>query len=175
MTDKVLQNVITPAAVDGAYNFGLTANRNQILDVQVFNNTTGDLIDPEFYSVVIEDLAPILRIQAGSYINVGNSLTITTIEGGTIFVNGEQINFGSVDLANNTLGNLQRGANGTAKQYLIPEYTTVYGLLSNNRLRDTYYYQTWNPIPGIYNVTEGDPLQIADTVPALFLRSDADE
>ena len=175
VTDQIVQNVTTSSAIDGTYNFGLTANRNLILAVQVYNNSTGDFIDQEFYSVVLEDLAPILKIQAGSYINVGDELIITTIEGGTILVNGEQINFGSVNLTNNTLGNLQRGANGTAKQFLIPEYTTVYGLLSANKLRDTYYNQTWNPIPGIYNPILGDPLQIAITEPALFLQSDTDE
>jgi hypothetical protein len=173
VTDQIIQNETTPAAVDGSYNFGLTANRTLILAVQVLNNSTGDFIDSEYYSVVIEDLAPILKIQAGSYINVGDSLTITTIEGGTIFVNGEQINFGSVDLVNNTLGDLQRGANGTAKQFLIPEYTTVYGLLSENRLRDTYYNQTWNSY--VYNTTLGDPLQISLTDAALFLRSDVEQ
>lgn len=173
VTDQIIQNETTPTAVDGSYNFGLTANRNLILAVQVLNNTTGDLIDSDYYSVVIEDLAPILKIQAGSYINVGDELTITTIEGGTIFINGEQINFGSVDLVNNTLGDLQRGANGTAKQFLIPEYTTVYGLLSENRLRDTYYNQTWNSY--VYNTTLGDPLQISITDAALFLQSDVEQ
>ena len=175
VTDQVIQHEVTPSAIDGKYNFGLTANRNLILAVQVYNNSTAELLDNAFYSVVIEDLAPILKIEAGSYIAPGDQLTITTVEGGTIFVNGEQINFGSVDLYNNTLGNLQRGANGTAKQYLIPQYTTVYGLIGENRLPDAYYDATWNPIPGIYNTTEGDPLQIAETVPALFLRSDAIE
>jgi hypothetical protein len=175
VTDQIVQNVTTSSAIDGTYNFGLTANRNLILAVQVYNNSTQDFIDQEYYSVVIEDLAPILKIQAGSYVNVGDDLIITTIEGGTIFVNGEQINFGSVNLTNNTLGDLQRGANGTAKQFLIPEYTIVYGLLSANRLRDTFYNQTWNPIPGIYNPILGDPLQIAITEPALFLQSDTNE
>ena len=176
VTNQVIQNVTTPAVIDGRYTIGLTAPRNEILSVQIVNNTTGSTIASGNYSIVIEDLAPLVKIVADvDYINVGDSLTITTLTGGTIFVNGEQINFGSVDLANNTLGNIQRGANGTAKQFLIPEFTDVYGLLDSNRLRDVYYDQVWNPIPGVYNATEGDPLQIADTVPALFLRSDTDE
>jgi hypothetical protein len=175
VTNQVIQNVTTPAVIDGRYTIGLTAPRNEILSVQVVNNTTGNTIASGNYSIVIEDLAPMVKIVAGPYITVGDSLTITTLTGGTILVNGEQINFGSVDLANNTLGNIQRGANGTAKQFLIPEFANVYALLDSNRLRDVYYTQVWNPIPGVYNVTEGDPLQIADTVPALFLRSDTDE
>ena len=77
----------------------------------------------------------------------------------------------TVDLVNNTLGNIQRGANGTAKQFLIPQYAQVYGLLNENKLRDTYYDQVWNSY--VYNPTLGDPLQISITPPALFLQSDA--
>jgi hypothetical protein len=172
VTDAVIQNVTTPAAVDGSYQIGLTAPRNLILSVQVVNNTTGNTIDPSNYSVVIEDLAPILKINAGPYITPGNQLTVTTLTGGTILVNGEQINFGSVDVANNTLGNIQRGANGTAKQCLIPEYTVVYGFLNENKLPDTYYDQVWNSY--VYQPYPlGDPLQVSETLSALFLQSDA--
>lgn len=175
VTDQIVQNNIVPVAIDGYYNIGLNANKNFILGLTVINNSTGNTIDSTYYSIVLEEIAPVLKIKAGPYVNVGDSLTITTLEGKTILVNGEQINFGTVDIQNNTLGNLQRGANGTAMQYYIPEYTTVYALLPQNKLSDAYYDVTWNPIPGIYNATQGDPLQIADTVPALFLRSDADE
>jgi len=170
VTNQVVQTATTPAAVDGYYYIGLTADKNQILTVTVVNNTTSSTIDSENYSVVIEDLSPILKIVPGSYVNVGDSLTITVLEGKTILVNGEQINFGSVDIENSSLGNLQRGANGTAKQFLIPEYTQVYALLSENRLSDIYYNQTWNSY--VYNVVQGDPLQISETVPAVFLESD---
>jgi hypothetical protein len=172
VTDQFIQDVTTPAAVDGSYQIGLTAPRNLILSVQVVNNTTGNTIDPSNYSIVIEDLAPILKINAGPYITPGNELTVTTLTGGTILVNGEQINFGSVDVANNTLGNIQRGANGTAKQFLIPEYTVVYGFLNENKLPDTYYDQVWNSY--VYQPYPlGDPLQVSETLPALFLQSDA--
>lgn len=177
VTDQIVQTNTVSAAVDGYYNFGLIANRSSILTVQVLNNTTGLLIDSSHYTVAIEDLAPILKIAAGPYITVGDSITITTLEGGTILVNGEQINFGSVDLANNTLGDLQRGANGTAKQYVIPTYSVVYGLLPDNTLRDTYYNQVWNT--AVYDsedvFVEYLPLQISTTDPALFLKSDAEE
>lgn len=177
VTDQLVQNVTVGTAIDGYYNFGLTASRDSILTVQVMNNTTGQIIDQSNYSVVIENLAPILKVSAGSYINVGDQLTITTLVGGTILVNGEQINFGSVDLVNNTLGNLQRGANGTAKQYVIPTYTVVYGLLPANKLGDTYYYQTWRT--PVYddqgNIIEYLPLQVSVTDPALFLKSDTYE
>jgi hypothetical protein len=158
--------------VSGNYNFGLTADKRLITDVTVYNNTIGRIgyISSDNYQVVIEELSPILKITAGSYINVGDQLTITTLEGNLIFVNGEQIRFGTVDFDNNTLGELERGANGTGKQSLIPTYTEVFGLLSKNRLSDINYNQTWNS--NVFNVTEGDPLQISETVAAEFLNTD---
>lgn len=177
VTDQIIQNETVSAAINGSYEFGLNANRSSILSVQILNNTTGLVIDSTHYSVVIEDLAPILKIVAGPYITVGDSITITTNEGGTILVNGEQINFSSIDLINNTLGDLQRGANGTAKQYVIPSYTTVYGLLPNNNLSSAYYNQVWNnPVYNSQgNIVEYLPLQISTTDPALFLNSDIEE
>lgn len=174
VTDQIVQNVTTPSVSGGYYNIGLTADKNLILAVTVLNNTTGSLIDSSNYSVVVEDLSPILKIKDGVYLNAGDSLTITTLEGGTIMVNGEQINFSGVDIANNALTGIQRGANGTGAQFYIPTYTVVYGLLSENKLSDIYYDQVWNT--PVYddqgNLVEYLPLQLSDTIPALFLESD---
>ena len=171
VTDQVVQNVTTPAVSGGYYTIGLTADKNVILSVTVVNNSTGNTIDASNYQVVIEDSSPKLQITDGTYITAGNLLTITTLEGGTIIVNGEQINFGSVDLTTNTLTELQRGANGTAAQFYIPQYAVVFGLLSENKLSDIYYDETWNSY--IYQpYPVGDPLQLSETVPAVFLESD---
>jgi hypothetical protein len=96
-------------------------------------------------------------------------LTITTLEGNTIFVNGEQIRFGSVDFTQNSITQLTRGSNGTASQPYIEKYSSVYGLLSVNKLPDIYYNETWNS--KVYNTVEGDPLQISETVSAIFLNN----
>lgn len=170
LTDVVVQNVTAPALVNGYYYIGLTADKTIITGVQVLNNTTGNEIDSDNFEVIIENLAPVLKIAAGAYITAGNSLTINTLAGNIIYINGEIIKFGTVDFVNNTLGQLQRGANGTAMQTLIPTYTEVYGLLTNNQLPSVYYGQTWNSYN--FNPVEGDPLQISDTVPAQFLHVD---
>ena len=170
LTDTVIQNVVTPAAVDGIYSIGLTADKRIISSVTVYNNTTGQTISSSNYEVVIEALAPILKITAGAYISAGNSLTITVLEGNLIYVSGEQIKFTQVDLANNTLSGLQRGANGTGVQVYIPVYAELFGLLSNNMMTSVQYGETWNS--NIYNPTDGDPLQISETAAATFLRGD---
>jgi hypothetical protein len=168
LTNQIVQNVTSPAAIDGVTTIGLTADKRIICQVIIYNNTTSTTLSSSAYSVVVENIAPVLKITSG--VSTGDSLTITTIEGNVIYVNGEQIRFSSVDFAQNSLSNLQRGANGTGEQTFIPEYSEVYGILSENRLVQADYFETWNSY--IYNTIEGDPLQISFTPGANFLRAD---
>ena len=170
ITDVVIQNNTTPAAVDGKYYIGLTADKNIISSITVFNATTGETIDSANFRLIIEDLAPILEIDGGSYITAGDELTITVLEGNLIMINGEQIKFTTVNFENNTISGLQRGANGTSANMFVPSNTEVYSLLSNNRMTDVNYSLTWNS--DIYNTVQGDPLQISITNAAEFLRTD---
>jgi hypothetical protein len=169
LTKSIVQNVTTPALESGYYYIGLTADKTTITNVTVLNNTTGNYIDPSNYTIQVVDLTPTLKITSGSYIAAGNSLTITTLEGNALYVNGETIIFGTVDFVNNSISELERGANGTARQYIIPEYATVYGLLTENKLNPIYYDTTWNS--NEYNQVLGDPLQVSVTPPAYFLNT----
>lgn len=166
----IVQTETTPAVDSGFYYIGLSADKRLITSVTVFNQTTNQLLSSDDYQVVVENLSPTLKITAGAYITTGDQLTITILEGNTVYINGEQIRFGAVDFDNNTLSNLERGVNGTSKQPLISTYTEVYGLLSANRLNDVYYNQTWNS--NVFNVADGDPLQISQTAAAEFLNTD---
>jgi hypothetical protein len=170
VTDNVVQNVTCPAAVDGKYNIGLTSDKNVICHITVYNNTTSTTVNPANFKIIIVDAAPILQISG--QVSVGDSLTITSVVGRLLYINGEQIGFGECDLALNTVSQLSRGANGTGVQNYIPKYSEVYGLIPGNMMSDVLYAETWNPIPGVYNTVEGDPLQIADTQGATFLRTD---
>ena len=224
ITDSIIQNVIAPAAVSGVISIGLTAYKNIISEVTVLNNTTNTIINPTTYSVVLENLSPILKLTSG--VSVGNSLTITTLEGNLIYINGEQIKFttvntattivaagsfvvgilyiiatlgttdfmdigavsntigveftatdvgtgtGTATLLSNSITGLTRGVNGTSEQAYIPIYSEVFGILDKNKMTNILYNHEWNPIPGIYNVAEGDPLQIAETSGAIFLKQD---
>jgi hypothetical protein len=168
VTDTVVQDVTCPAAVSGLYNIGLTSNKNVICQLSVYNNTTSTLVDPANYSTIVVDTAPILQIS--DQVSVGNSLTITSIEGRLLYINGEQIGFRECDLENNTVSGLSRGTNGTGTQTYIPLYSEAYGLVPNNRMTDVLYSEAWNSY--VYNTIEGDPLQISDTLGAGFLRTD---
>jgi hypothetical protein len=170
VTDNIVQNVLAPTPVNNIYSIGLTSDKNILSGVTVLNNTTGITLDPDTYVVNVENLAPILKITDGSYISAGDSLKITSLEGNTLYINGEQITFTTIDFANNTVGGLQRGANGTGVQEYISKFTEVFSLLSNNRLSDLYIDQSWNSY--VFNTTIGDPLQISNTTPAKFLQTD---
>jgi len=168
VTDSIVQEVIAPAPVDGKYNIGLEANKNVICHVTVYNNTTSTLVDPANFAIIIVNLAPILQIS--DEVNTGDSLTITTLEGRLLFVNGEQIAFAECDIINNTVSGLTRGANGTGEQTFIPLYSEVFGIIPNNRMTNVTYGAVWNSY--IYNSVDGDPLQISQTIGANFLKVD---
>ena len=167
ITDTLVQNVVAPAAVDGIISIGLDADKNTISQVIVYNTTTSSYVNSNNYSIVIIDLVPFLQIT--DEVTVGNSLIITTIEGNLIYINGEQIRFSTVDLVNNTITGLQRGTNGTGIVDYMPTYSEVFGILSNNLLPSVNYNLTWNS--NVYNVNDGDPLQISVTNAAIFLNS----
>ena len=219
-----------PSKTNNIIEIPLNVDKRTLSSLTVYNNNTASYLPTSDYYVQLIDLYPYVFITNG--VNVGDNLTITALEGNTVYVNGEQIKFTSINgpvqagyivkgqtytidyigttdftrigassntvgvtfvandgissnpngtqigtgtgtaVSQNTLCGIQRGANGTAQQTYIPVNTPVLGLLQRNLLPEIYYNQTWNPIPGVYNVTEGDPLQIADTTPATFLQSD---
>ena len=170
VTDNLVEERTAPTPIDNIYSIGLNSDKNILSGVTVLNNTTGNTLDVDTYDVVVEELAPILKITDGTYISAGDSLTITSLEGNVLYVNGEQIKFTSVDFDTNSVTGLQRGANGTAVQDYTAKYTEVFSLLSNNRLPDLYIDQSWNSYN--FNTVEGDPLSISETAPAQFLHTD---
>ena len=168
LTDTTVQSITASAPVDGIISVGLDADKNIISQVIVYNSTTSSYVNSTNYYVEIVDIAPVLQITDG--VTAGDSLIVTTIQGNLVYINGEQIKFTTVNLSANTLSGLQRGTNGTGTQTYIPLYAEVFGILSTNLMPLTDYTQTWNS--NVYNVTDGDPLQISDTDPAIFLNTD---
>jgi hypothetical protein len=107
------------------------------------------------------------------FTTLDNTLYVDNVDkllgGNLIYVNGEQIRFESYDLLTNSISNLTRGINGTPIQNIIPKYSRVYPLSDDYLLNQVYYDQTWNS--DVYNPVQGDPLQISQTAPAIFLRN----
>ena len=217
LTQQVVQHVTAPIAVNNYYTIGLDADKRTLTGLVVYNNTTDQYISNSHINIILVDSAPTAKIASGSWITAGDSLTITSLEGNTVYINGEQIKFttlnpiitatsvkvgqkytivtiGTTDftaigassntigvtftatatglgsgtvIALNAISGIQRGANGTGSQLLIPQYTDVIGLLGINKMNEVDYSLVWNSY--VYNTEDGDPLQISQTVPAEFL------
>jgi hypothetical protein len=173
VTESIVQDVTAPAVVDHTMSIGLNGDKGSISQVIVYNNTRSSIIDPADYTIVVENVAPVLVIDIATIspaIAPGDDLTITVILGNLIYINGEQIRYTTVNFDENTLSGLQRGSNGTGKQTYITKYATVYGILPSNMLPDLYNGFSWNSFN--YNLVDGDPLQISTTYPANFLNAD---
>lgn len=170
ITDNVVQTVTAPAVdlTTGKIVIGLNVNKNILSQVIVYNSTTSTYVSSSNVEITLVDTAPVIYIS--DQVTPGDTLVITSILGNTIYVNGEQIKFYSVDLSNNTLSKLQRGSNGTGERKFIGKYSEVYSLLETNLMTDENYMSTWNSY--VYNSVLGDPLQISVTNGANFLKQD---
>jgi len=166
LTSTLVQNETVPALVDGVATIGLEADKRTIAQVIVKKGNT--TLPSNSYSVGIIDTAPVLNITSG--VTAGDNITITLILGNLLYVAGEQIRFTTVDFDTNTITGLQRGANGTGTRDFIPVYQKVFSALSQDKLPDADYNQTWNS--NVYNSILGDPLQISNTFSANFLKAD---
>ncbi len=171
LTNSVVQTSVTPASEFGYHTVPLIASRLDTLQVKVHNDTTGLDIDQDYLILSASGLGAFVSIQDGDWISTGDALTITTLEGKFIYVNGEYMQILGVDTTLNTI-DVQRGVLGSIINPTIPRYSTVFSILEYNKMTETNYNSVWNPIPGVYNQTEGDPLQIADTAGARFLKVD---
>jgi hypothetical protein len=173
VTESIVQSETAPAVVNDTMSIGLNGDKSTISQVIVYNNTTSSIVNPSDYTIVVENVAPILLIDINPIVPAivpGDDLTVTVILGNLIYINGEQIRYTTVNFIENTLSGLQRGANGTGKQTYIPKYSTVYSILSANMLPDLYIGFSWNSFNN--NLVDGDPLQISTTYPANFLNED---
>ena len=175
LTHTIVQNVTAPAEVDGLITIGLMADKRIISQVIVYNDTTSTLVDTANYFIGTLDTAPVVNITG--QVSIGDILVVTTIEGNLIYVFGEQIRFTIVDFAAKSLSGLQRGTNGTGIRSYVPVNTTVFGLLSGNRMPDPLYAQTWNEAdyPDNDGDIDGGPLQISTTAGAIFLTMGANQ
>lgn len=166
------QESVTPSNINGNYAIGLNADRNLVTGLTVFNTTKDIIIDSSYYHTEVLGLVSTLIITgtSDSILEPGDLLAISIYQGNLIYINGEQIKFNTVNVENNTLSGLDRGINGTGVQAEMLIYEEVYSLLPSNKMIMTQYNTTWNPIPGTYNLLQGDPLQIATTPSAYFLK-----
>jgi hypothetical protein len=171
ITTTTTQNSTAPNQVEGFYTIGLFANKNEIISIQVYNNNVDrqGYINQEYLSTYTSGLGPFLDIRAGIWVQAGDELTITVILGKLIYVNGEYMMLTNITDTNQVT--VIRGALGSPILPYIPLNSTIYSLLNVNKMSQINYDDTWNKIPGVYNILEGDPLQIAEGSAPTFLRT----
>jgi hypothetical protein len=90
---------------------------------------------------------------------------VTTKVGDTVIINGEQLQFGAIDLVNNYITNLSRGRDRTIINTRIEVGSTVQSVLSRDMMPQVFVDQDW------YDFQQG-PLQISTTPPARFLQTE---
>jgi len=164
------QSDITPALINGIYTIPLNADKNEIIQVSVYNNNVSRLgfISQQYVSVNANGTGPYCNIVPGSYIQAGDLLTIVVYMGKRIYCYGEYMTITGIDITTNELTVL-RGVNDSILNNYIPEYTKVYSLSDTNKMPNNDYDAVWNNDPGVYGSSSGDPLQISDTAAANFL------
>jgi hypothetical protein len=196
LLNKTVRSVQAPAAGPlFTFTIGLDVDKYILSQVIIFNATRNAFIDPSLYSVSTHDLSPIVVITSvpvplviagtpipGQYTYVvaeNDNLIVTTLEGNTVYVAGEQIRFRTVDINTNTISNLQRGANGTAAHVALDTDTEVFSMLSQNMLLpslyndDTWSGRSYKDIMGVSGVySTAIPQQTSTTVGAQFLLTD---
>lgn len=91
ITDSVIQTVTVPNGTV-VTSVGLPSDKRVISQLTVYNNSVGAYVSPALVKLVLVDTAPTVEIAAGAC-STGNILTITTILGNLIYINGEQIRF----------------------------------------------------------------------------------
>ena len=171
---KLIQNITSvqtvPALSNGVYTLLLNQLSSIILAVSVYNDTLSIAIPDNIITQTFDGNQPILEIANNpTYINAGDTVTVTIVVGGLVYINGEQIKFGEYDTSTNELSQLTRGVNHTPILTFVPKYTTIYGIFNSNKLPNEYYDVTWNST-NTYDTDLTNPLQISDTYSAEFLK-----
>jgi hypothetical protein len=164
ITNENTQSAVAPELVGGYYRIGLEGNKNDLVYVEVYNNNPAreGYINRNYLFIEITALGPFVKIQENDDIQEGDSLTITSLEGKLLYIQGEYMRIEGLDTTTKVV-DVARGVNGSAVQTYIPKYSEVYSLLEDNQMTEINYNSVWNV---------DEPLQIANTPGANFLKMD---
>ena len=138
-----------------------------IKQTSVYNVTSITGLASSEFVLITQNSVAYLVIRSGAV--EGDELEVTMRLGDVVLINGEKIRYQKVDYLTNTLSSLTRGIDGTGINTIHDEYASVVAINPTNTLFNFYYNRTWNSEN--YNVDDGDPLQMSDTIPARFLQT----
>jgi hypothetical protein len=145
----------------------LNYNIVDIVLLTVNNLVTGlELAKTSYYLNTVNSTTQVIFT---SGVTDGDALEFVLRFGNTIIINGEKIRFKNINIEDNTITNFVRGAEGTAILPTQDKYSYVLSFSTKDILDPFYYNKIWNSDDYSAN---GDPLQISNTIPANFLKSD---
>jgi hypothetical protein len=163
----IVEDVLTVLSSGTTLYVLLKYDIQTIKQITVYNvNSITELAGTDF-TLTAENAKPQLILN--SNVAEGDTITVTLRLGDIVNINGEKIRYKRVNYQDNSISGLTRGIGGTGVLPLHATYDTVYSISPTNTLFNFYYDRTWNS--EIYNPMAGDPLQISDSIPAIFLQT----
>ncbi len=145
----------------------LNYNIVDIVLLTVRNVTTGvELAKTSYFLNTVNSTTEVIFT---AEVEDNDELEFTLRFGDTVIINGEKITFRGINIDENIITNIVRGADGTAVLPVHDIYSNVLSLSTKDILDSFYYDKVWNSDD--YSAS-GDPLQISSSVPADFLKRD---
>jgi hypothetical protein len=167
---KLLDDVTTSSTAQSNGDKVFAYVNYSIMDIivlTIYNETTEVTLTQSSY--YLNTVNSTTQIVFTNLVEVDDVLTITLRFGKKININGENISFTGANLVTNTLTGITRGVDGTAALPVHNTNSYVLSLSTKDILDPFYNNRVWNT--DNYTAT-GDPLQISDSIPANFLKSD---
>lgn len=141
---------------------------SDVSGVMIFDVTKGLTVPYDFTHLKMIAGRP--AVVFNDFVDVGDELTLTLYRGDTVEINGEKIHFTEVDLTNNLLLGITRGAYGTQIQTHHPVNSRIISLSSAKVMDSKYYDMLWTDSEIFEYHRFEIPLQLSNTEPAKFLR-----
>jgi hypothetical protein len=166
----LLDDETTNAIVQNVNNQLLVYLNYSIVDIvllSIYNETTEIILNQSKY--YLDTVNSVTKIVFTDDVSLGDNLVITLRFGKAILINGEKISFKLANISTNTLSGITRGVDGTAALPVHDTYSYVFSLSTKDILDSFYNNKVWNSDD---YAASGDPLQISNSVPANFLKSD---
>lgn len=163
----IVQDTLTVLSSGTTLYVLLKYDIQSIKQVTVYNVTSITELAGTDFVLTTENAKPQLILNSNAA--EGDTITVTLRLGDIVNINGEKIRYKQVNYQDNSISGLTRGIGGTSVLTLHATYDAVYAISPTNTLFNFYYDRTWNS--ETYNPVAGDPLQISDSIPAIFLQT----
>jgi hypothetical protein len=168
LIEKFVVNSTVETLADGTIYAFINSFFPDISGVAVYD-TTQDISVPGVFTK-LKMISGRPAIVFTDFVDAGDDLELTIYRGDIVEINGEKIHFTEIDLANNKLLGITRGAAGTQAVSYHPVNSRVISLSGAKVMDPSYYNMVWTEKTVFEYHTFEVPLQLSNTEPAKFLR-----